>query len=78
MITIASSVHLNIDQNMTMRSSSASVSIKAVSSESLPNQVTKQMGDAEIRLPKKILITEEMESRTFLRVRSIRFANETV
>ena len=78
MITIASNIHLNIDQNMVIKSRSASISVKGVSDESLPNQAAKLIGLAEIRLPNNIPIDEEMQNRSFLRVRSTQVADASI
>ena len=68
LISLATQLHTNIEQNMTTNTSSTFVSIKGLTTESLQNQKAYPIDQAEIHFPSDFILNDETADRIFLRV----------
>jgi hypothetical protein len=61
-------IHLNIDQNLTMNTSSVFMSLETISIESLSNKIIQQVENAEIHLPSNLNSNMNNKQTVSLRV----------
>ena len=69
LITSALNIHMNIGQNLSIDSSTVSMSIERTSAASLANKIIDQVGGAQIRIPSIFTLITNDNTSISLRVR---------